>query len=103
MSKPQTQANEAPSQSKINALGSRLKSTKALMTWAFLASIFACLSIWGSGFDMEFPFNWSRPVGSSINDAVRWMTREGAWLFDRMAYAIIMLIVWIKRGLTWIP
>ena len=103
MSEPRTQQNEAESQDIRSALIARLKSIPTLMTLGFLGVLFACVGIWGSGFNMEFPVDWSRPVGTNINEAVRWATREGAWLFDKMSYGIIMLIVWIKRGLTWIP
>jgi len=106
MSERRTQQKEAESQDIRSALIARLKSIPTLMALGFLGFLgvlFACVGIWGSGFDMEFPVDWSRPVGTNINEAVRWATREGAWLFDKMSYAIIMLIVWIKRGLTWIP
>ena len=81
----------------------RLKSVPVIMLLTFVGTILACLSIWGSGFQMEFPINWSRPVGTSINEAVRWTTREGEWFFDTLGYGIIMLLVWIKKGLIWIP
>ena len=103
MSERGIQKNEAEGLDTKSALMARIKSVPMLMTLAFLGTMVGCVGMWGSGFDMEFPIDWSRPVGTNINEAVRWTTREGAWLFDKMSYAIIMLIVWIKRGLTWIP
>ena len=117
MDETRTQPKGSNNQEEKASLLARLKSPSVLAMLMFLGAVLGCLILcsaveegavvlgiaWGNGFDMEFPINWSRPVGSDINEAVRWTTREGEWLFDNMAYSIIMLIVYIKKGLTWVP
>ena len=117
MDETRTQPKGSNNQEEKASLLARLKSPSDLAMLMFLGAVLGCLIMgsaveegavvlgiaWGNGFDMEFPINWSRPVGSDINEAVRWTTREGEWLFDNMAYSIIMLIVYIKKGLTWVP
>ena len=117
MDETRPQPKGSNNQEEKASLLARLKSPSVLAMLMFLGAVLGCLIMgsaveegavvlgiaWGNGFDMEFPINWSRPVGSDINEAVRWTTREGEWLFDNMAYSIIMLIVYIKKGLTWVP
>ena len=79
-----------------------------------------CLAVWGT--EMEYPTTVSTeqvvtssggtvPVtrtirdvtGSSIDDVVRWVTREGSWLFDGLSLAVTHALINIERGLKWIP
>ena len=79
-----------------------------------------CLAVWGT--EMEYPTTVSTervvtssggtvPVtrtirdvtGSAIDDVVRWVTREGSWLFDGLSLAVTHALINIERGLKWIP
>ena len=79
-----------------------------------------CLAVWGPG--MEYPTEVSSSTvtttaggtiqltrtirdetGAAIDEAVRWVTREGSWLFDGLSIAVTHALVNIERGLKWIP
>ena len=79
-----------------------------------------CLAIWGTG--MEFPTKVSSTevqaggnntvtldrtvrevTGDAIDDAVTWITKEGAWLFNSMSSGVTYALLWIENGLKWIP
>ena len=85
-----------------------------------LAVLIVSLVVWGPG--MEFPTTISESqaqtsgggtvtldktvrevTGDAIDDAVAWLTREGAWLFDTIADAIGYALVQIEDGLKWTP
>ena len=85
-----------------------------------LVVFIASLAIWGAG--MEFPTTVSssevattgsgsvtltktyRDVTSeAINDAVKWVTREGNWLFGGLKTAITYALLYIETGLEWLP
>ena len=80
--------------------------------------LIVCLAIWGSG--MEFPTTVSSSevatsgggsitlersirdvTGSAIDDAVRWVTREGSWLFDGGSPSPCSIK--IEKALKWLP
>ena len=82
--------------------------------------LIVCLAIWGSG--MEFPTTVSSSevatsgggsitlersirdvTGSAIDDAVRWITREGSWLFDGLSVAVTHALINIEKALKWLP
>ena len=42
-------------------------------------------------------------TGSNIDEAVRWLQREGAWLFDGLNEAVVFVLIKIEQGLGWIP
>ena len=82
--------------------------------------LIVCLAIWGSG--MEFPTTVSSsevqtsggnsiPItktvrdvtGTAIDDAVRWLQREGGWLFGGLNSAVVFVLIKIEQGLDWIP
>ena len=79
--------------------------------------LLASLLIWGP--EMEFPTTVSREIssdgsttlersvrdvtGGAIDDAVSWMTVEGAWLFDGLSTAVTYALVNIERVLKWLP
>lgn len=56
---------------------------------------------WGAG--MNFPADGGRAVGGVIDDAVNWLTRELAWLFDGIRDAITLVLVRLEEGLLWTP
>jgi len=79
-----------------------------------------CLAVWGPG--MEYPTTVSSSeittssggtieltktvrdvTGAAIDDAVRWITREGSWLFDGLSVAVTHALINIERGLKWLP
>ena len=85
-----------------------------------LALLVVCLAIWGAG--MDYPTTVSTeqfvtssggtvPItrtirdvaGAAIDDAVRWVTREGSWLFDGLSVAVTYALIYIERGLKWVP
>ena len=77
----------------------------------------ASLLIWGP--EMDFPTTVSRQpssdgtitldrsvrdvTGRAINDAVKWITREGDWLFDGLSTAVTYAIINIEKTLKWLP
>ena len=79
--------------------------------------LLATLLVWGP--DMDFPTTVSerpssdgsltlkesvRDVSSkAIDDAVEWMTREGAWLFNGLSTAVTYALVNIEKVLKWAP
>ncbi len=42
-------------------------------------------------------------TGSGIDDAVRWLQREGAWLFGGLNSAVVFILIKLEQGLKWIP
>ena len=87
---------------------------------SLLAILIICLAIWGAG--MEFPTTVSSSevvtssggtitltktirdvTGSGIDTAVRWITREGSWLFDGLSVAVTHALLNIEKGLKWLP
>ena len=87
---------------------------------ALLLLLVVCLAVWGAG--MEYPTTVStsevqtsggnsitvtktvRDVsGSGIDEAVRWLQREGSWLFGGLNSAVVFVLIKIEQGLGWIP
>ena len=84
---------------------------------AVAATLLATLLVWGP--EMDFPTKVSqrtstdgsitldrtaRDVASdAIDDAVGWMTKEGAWLFDGLSTVVTYALVNIERALKWTP
>ena len=76
-----------------------------------------CLVAWGP--EMDFPttvytttstdgstqikHDVSGIAGGAIDDAARWMTREGKWLFDGIKNGIIYTLNFIEDVLKWLP
>ena len=77
----------------------------------------ASVLVWGP--EMDFPTTVSRQAssdgsmtldrsvrnvtGGAIDDAVDWITREGAWLFDGLSTAVTYAIINIEKALKWLP
>ena len=78
------------------------------------------LLVWGPG--MEFPTTVSSTqvtagagttitldkslrevTGDSIDEGVTWLTREGDWLFDGLGDGVTYSLVYIEKGLKWLP
>ena len=82
-----------------------------------LLVLIICLVAWGP--DMEYPTTVSTSqiegtnvevaksvrdvTGSNIDEAVRWLQREGAWLFGGLNEAVVFVLIKIEQGLGWIP
>ncbi len=76
-----------------------------------------CLAFWGPG--MEFPTtvahvqssdgstSFPRSVrdvtGDAIDGATKWLTTNGRWLFEGIKDGITYALVYIERGLKWLP
>ena len=79
--------------------------------------LLASLLVWGP--EMDFPTTVSRHTSTdgsvtltetvrdvasgAIDDAVEWMTKEGAWLFDGLSTAVTYTLLNIERVLKWAP
>ncbi len=84
---------------------------------AVVVVVAACLLVWEPG--MGYPTTVSTETssdgsitldrsvrdvtGRAVDDAVDWMTREGAWLFDGLSTGVTYAIVNIERALKWLP
>lgn len=56
---------------------------------------------WGSNFD--FPSDVGRDIGSKIDDAVTWLTKEGDWLFDGIKQIILKVLLNLRDAMLWFP
>ena len=81
------------------------------------ATLLATLLLWGP--EMDFPTKVSQRtstdgsvtldrtardvVSDGIDNAVGWMTKEGAWLFDGLSTVVTYALVNIERALKWTP
>ena len=98
----------------------RPSQTRLIGAGALLVLLIVCLAVWGSG--MEFPTTVSTSEvqtsgggsvtltktvrdasGAAIDDAVRWLQREGGWLFGGLNSAVVFVLLRIEQGLGWIP
>ena len=87
---------------------------------AVVVAALACALIWEP--EMDFPTTVSTTeiptsgggtvvlersvrdvVTDRIDDAVDWITREGAWIFDGMTNVVDLALVNIERALKWVP
>ena len=101
-----------------NGLGAKLPLYRlSLGVAAFLLALVISLLIWGDS--MGFPTTVSHQTSSdgsiilerslrdvtagAIDDAVDWMTVEGAWLFDGLSNAVNYALGYIERVLKWAP
>ena len=86
-----------------------------------LAALVVSLIAWGP--EMEFPVTVSTEevatadgtdsvtlertvrevAGDAIDDAVGWMTREGAWIFGRLSDGVTYSLLFIADVLKWLP
>ena len=66
-----------------------------------LLTVIVSAGIWGPG--MSFPADGGRELGRVIDDAVNWLTRELAWLFDAIRDVITLVLVRLEEGLLWTP
>ena len=106
----------------IPSLRVALGALPPLYLWAIGVAVvavvlLASLLIWDPG--MDFPTTLSHRTSSdgsvelertvrgvtsdAIDDAVKWMTVEGAWLFDGLSTAVTHAIVNIEKALKWLP
>ena len=84
---------------------------------AIVVVLIASLQLWGP--QAQFPTTVSREVatdgsftldrsvrdvaGDAIDDVVKWITREGSWLFNGISTAITYALINIERVLKWLP
>ncbi len=113
-------ALEDRAEGKLSLRVLKLLNLKMAVAAGMLVLLLVCLAIWGAG--MEYPTTVSTSevttsaggtitltrtvrdvTGSAIDDAVRWLTREGSWLFDGLSVAVTHALVNIEKALTWIP
>ena len=102
-----------------------LKSVPTLVWWVagvalVVVVLIVSLTIWGP--EMDYPTTVSTSdvatgsggtvevertvrdvTGTSIDDAVDWVTREAAGLFDGLATGVTHALINIERGLKWLP
>ena len=102
-----------------------LAAAPPLYRWVAAGAVIALvlivsLAAWGPG--MEFPTTVSsteqttssgnvitldksvrQVTGNAIDDAVRWVTREGSWLFQGLSNGITYSLIYIEKVLEWIP
>ena len=88
----------------------------ALVLIVFIVS----LAVWGAGMDYPTTASTSQVEASegnsvtitrtyrditanAITSAVKWITREGDWLFGGIEAAITYSLLYIERGLNWLP
>ena len=114
------EVSASDTEQKPNLPLTRLINRKIAAMGAIVLLLVVCLAVWGSG--MEYPTTVSSSeittssggtitltrtvrdvTGSAIDDAVRWMTREGSWLFDGLSVAVTHALINIERGLKWVP
>ena len=116
------QAQDAQPGSPASNVRGRTKAVLLIYRWtvamvAVAATLLATLLVWGP--EMDFPTKVSqrtstdgsvtldrtvRDVASdAIDDAVGWMTKEGAWLFDGLSTVVTYALVNIERALKWTP
>ncbi len=131
-SAPTEGSPEQPSTSEVAKSGRGLTSPLAtfaslpvMYKWAAglaatIIVLVACLVVWGPA--MEFPTTVSRSTletvggGSivnerslrqattdAINDGVKWITREAAWLFGGITTVVDYALIYIEKGLFWVP
>ena len=116
------QAPDARPSSPASNVRGRTKAVLPIYRWTVAmvvvaATLLATLLVWGP--EMDFPTKVSqrtstdgsvtldrtaRDVASdAIDDAVGWMTKEGAWLFDGLSTVVTHALVNIERALKWTP
>ncbi len=105
---------------KLKILLGGLYFRRMIVSALLLLLLIVCLAVWGAG--MEFPTTVSTSEiptsggstitltktvrdasGSAIDDAVKWVTREGSWLFDGLSVAVTHALINIEKGLKWLP
>ena len=44
-----------------------------------------------------------RVTGDAIDEAVSWLTKRGRWFFEGLSTGVTYALVYIEKGMTWIP
>ena len=113
---------EAVSPETRQSVMSTLAGVPALYKWiAGMASVLVvlvvCLAFWGPGMEFpttvahvqssdgstSFPRSLRDVTGDAIDDGTRWLTNNGRWLFEGIKNGITYALVYIERGLKWLP
>lgn len=90
------------------SLGSLRGRTKGLALVAVLLIATVLVRTFGNalgivGDDMSFPWEWSRPIETAIDDSIGWVTRNGAFVFDPASDAILAFLLGLEAILLWVP
>ena len=57
----------------------------------------------GAGTTITLDKSLREVTGDSIDEGVTWLTREGDWLFDGLGDGVTYSLVYIEKGLKWLP
>ena len=68
---------------------------------AILACLIVCLLVWEPA--LAFPAAWGKPIGSEVDEWVRWLTVNASWFFDGIKNVVTKVLVTIEDLLLWIP
>ncbi len=73
----------------------------AAIAIALAVCLAICLVVWGPG--MDFPTAWGKPIGSKVDEWIKWLTIEADWLFDGIKNVITKVLISIEDILLWLP
>ncbi len=68
---------------------------------ALVATLVVCLAVWGPG--MAFPAEWGKPIGTAVDDWIRWLTLNASGVFDGIKNVITTVVVHIEDFFLWLP
>ncbi|MDD9994902.1 MAG: hypothetical protein OXS35_04035, partial [Dehalococcoidia bacterium] len=100
------------------SLGKAIRAYRWPIGFAIVAlALLVSVLVWGA--EMGFPTTVSSQTSSDglvtldrtvrdvtskgIDDAVQWMTTEGAWVFDGLSTAVTFALIRIEGALKWMP
>ena len=66
----------------------------------FLASV-VMIAVWGSR--MAFPWDIGRTLSEAVDEAIRWTTRNGDFIFSTIADAVLKFLLWVESIFLWVP
>ena len=101
----ETKASDSPSNGRRVSM-SKFNNLPGSQRFAIWLSLFACLSlalvvIWEPG--LEFPVNWGAGLAAWINDRIKDITREGAFIFDAISNVVLYFLLFLEDVFIWIP
>ena len=94
--------------SRANLIGAllprvRLTPLHGLVLGLGVVGLVTLVSVLSWGSSMDFPKNVGRDIGLEIDDGVKWLTREGDWLFDGIKVVILWVQLKLEDALVWFP
>ena len=117
-----TQGSQSDAMQPTESPGFTLATIPTLYLWiagvvSVIVVLILCLAFWGPG--MEFPTtvahvqssdgstSFPRSVrdvtGDAIDKGTKWLTTNGRWLFEGIKDGITYALLYIERGLKWLP